>query len=608
MIPWRPSRWHRWLLFAIAGSVCDGGQDAAVAIAEEPAGAITNVGGVASFRVVATGAAPISYQWWRDGREISGATGSVLVVSPAGLADAGQYQVQIRNSLSVATSRGALLTVNAAPALPIVDPLFRGDARLNTTPTHVQVLTTGEVMVGPALDGRIVRLRADGSLDPGFAPGLPEAPFSSLAEETRVYQFIEQADGRLLVVGNFATYERRPVPGLVRLNRDGSRDESFVLPADFALLDPRTTDPLRRVALQSDGRILVLTANGLQRLGLDGRRDPSFAPAVGEDSTIVALAVAAADRLYVGLVREKIVTRLLPDGTEDPSYSRRAAEVNTSLKLHVLADGRLIVNGVRVVPSRPVPRIFWTLERWQESGSPDPTFPVLDVPLFTAPAPDGLLYFSDGSTISPEGTRGQLNLGFGPYDSTLSTNRFPAVFGPDGRLYLYGGFSFYHGVNSARVVRLNRVSADQREVDQPPRILAAWADASTVALGQSTLLRVAPVAPGPVTYEWQRVNPDGSLADTVRTSTPTNEFKPHYLGERGTWTVRVLNSAGEAISSLINVVLRPPELRIVGQPTRVAFAPGRLGSLLIELTPLLRRHRPVGLDARWGGDGAGREF
>ncbi len=574
-----------WTAIALAWAVRVCGQAPEVTITQQPADAVTNVGGVASFRVTATGAATVSFQWLHEGQPIDGATRSRLVISPIGSSHAGRYQAQIKNQSSSSTSKIALLTVNPPPALPIVDPLFHGDARLNTTPTCVQVLTSGELVLGPALDGRMVRFRADGILDPNFAPGLPEARFSSLSEETRVYQFIEQPDGRLLVVGNFATYERRPAPGLVRLNRDGARDDSFVLPDDFELLNLGTSDIQRRVALQSDGRILVLTTSGLQRLWPDGQRDLTFAPAVGENSNIAAFAVAGDDRIYTGLSREKLVTRLRPDGTEDPTFSRRAADVATGMKLHVLADGRLIVNGVRYVPNRLAPYSIWTLARWGEDGSPDPTFPVLDVPLFTAPAADGTLYLGGGITITPDGLRAPLALGFGPFDRPVSTIGFPAVFGPDGRLYLYGGFNFYHGVSSARVVRLNRVPADMREVDQPPRILEAWSDDTNLTLGQSTVLHVAAVAPGPVTYEWRRVNADGSISDTVRTNTPAYVFKPRYLVERGNWTVRVLNSAGEAISAPINLALRPPDLRIVGQPTRVAIAPGRLGSLSIELIP-----------------------
>jgi hypothetical protein len=570
---------HALPMFAITCAVRVCAQGAAVVISEEPAGAITNVGGVASFWAGVMGSAPITFQWQHDGQNIAGGTRAILVISPASLNDAGKYQVRIQNRFSSATSGLASLTVNPAPAQPIVDPRFHGDARLNTSPTHVQVLANGQVMLGPALEGRIVRLQTDGSIDSDFKPGLPEPPFSSLSLETRVDQFLEQPNGQLLVTGNFATYERQPVPGLVRLNRDGARDETFALPADLALVNRS------RVALQSDGKILVLSTRGLLRLGSDGRFDPAFAATVGAGSNIAAFAMASGDRIYVGLSREQVITRLLPDGAEDPRFIRRAVDVDLTMKLHALADGRLIVNGVRPVSGWPSGRFIWTLARWFEDGTPDPTFPVLDVPLFTAPAPDGMLYFADGSTISADGSRAQLNLGFGPYDSPVSTYRFPAVFGPDGRIYLFGGFSFYHGVSSARVVRLNRVPAGGREVDQPPKILAAWADETTVTLGQGTVLRVAPVAPGPVTYEWRRLNFDGSIAQTFRTNTPKYEFTPRYMVERGNWTVRVLNSAGEAVSAPIAIILQPAELRIVRQPTRVALAPGRLGSLPVELSP-----------------------
>lgn len=59
------------------------------------------------FEVVATGQGPISYQWTKDQVAIEGATGPVLTLSNPGPADAGSYQVAVRNPLGETVSRTA---------------------------------------------------------------------------------------------------------------------------------------------------------------------------------------------------------------------------------------------------------------------------------------------------------------------------------------------------------------------------------------------------------------------------------------------------------------------------------------------------------------------
>jgi len=49
-----------------------------------------------SFLVVADGTAPLSYQWWKDGAEIVGATPDTLTLRNVVLAQAVGYSVVVR--------------------------------------------------------------------------------------------------------------------------------------------------------------------------------------------------------------------------------------------------------------------------------------------------------------------------------------------------------------------------------------------------------------------------------------------------------------------------------------------------------------------------------
>ncbi len=84
------------------------------AVATQPAAIIVNPGQPATFTVGATGTAPLTYQWKKDGTNITGATSASYTVANPQTADAGSYTVTITNAYGTATSNGASLTVTSA--------------------------------------------------------------------------------------------------------------------------------------------------------------------------------------------------------------------------------------------------------------------------------------------------------------------------------------------------------------------------------------------------------------------------------------------------------------------------------------------------------------
>jgi hypothetical protein len=72
--------------------------------------------GNASFHVTASLNA-LSYQWRKNGINISGATGSTLTLTSVRAIDAGPYSVVVANACGSVTSSGATLTVNAPPSI-----------------------------------------------------------------------------------------------------------------------------------------------------------------------------------------------------------------------------------------------------------------------------------------------------------------------------------------------------------------------------------------------------------------------------------------------------------------------------------------------------------
>jgi pectate lyase len=82
-------------------------------ITTQPVAQSVGVGSTVTFTVAATGTAPLSYQWRKDGATLAGATSASLTLLDVQFGDAGGYSVVVNNLAGVATSATAALTVNS---------------------------------------------------------------------------------------------------------------------------------------------------------------------------------------------------------------------------------------------------------------------------------------------------------------------------------------------------------------------------------------------------------------------------------------------------------------------------------------------------------------
>src|SRR3989475_1681210 len=90
-------------------------------ITTQPASQTVTAGQTASFTVAATGTAPLSYQWNKNGTAITGATSSSYTTPATTSSDNGaQFTVAVSNTAGNVTSNAATLTVNAAPVAPSI--------------------------------------------------------------------------------------------------------------------------------------------------------------------------------------------------------------------------------------------------------------------------------------------------------------------------------------------------------------------------------------------------------------------------------------------------------------------------------------------------------
>ena len=155
----------------------------------------------------------------------------------------------------------------------------------------ITTLVPPQVYAGGAFDmadgvnsGGVVRFNGDGSLDTAFAPGIGTFNPATLATDP-VYALAVQPDGQLLIAGGFSYLDLVSYNGICRLNRDGTVDLSFS--PGTGTFNPQTgiSDTIYALHLQPDGKILIggdfTTYNQTRRVGVarlyaDGSLDTSI--------------------------------------------------------------------------------------------------------------------------------------------------------------------------------------------------------------------------------------------------------------------------------------------------------------------------------------------
>lgn len=198
------------------------------------------------------------------------------------------------------------------------------------------------VKIGSTPRSFAARLNADGSLEKGLPDLAPDGYVDALAA---------QPDGRMLVGGYFTQMGGQSHHGVARVNADGSVDAGFA--------DPGLNNTVTALAVQTDAKVLVAGAftqagtqmrSHLARLNADGSLDTNFTD-IGVNDEVFALAaqddgriLAGGDFSEVGGQTRNGLARLNGDGSLDESFDDTGTNGRV-LALAVQADGRILVGG-----------------------------------------------------------------------------------------------------------------------------------------------------------------------------------------------------------------------------------------------------------------------
>ena len=236
-----------------------------------------------------------------------------------------------------------------------LDTTFQSGTGINNYVYSTSIQSDGKIIIGGDFwfyDGnpvnRIIRLNMDGTLDNTFNPGT--------GANWYVYSISVQSDGKIIIGGSFWDYNGTATKNIARLNTDGSLDATFI---NNPGLGP--TEYVQTTFVQSDGKIFIgglfssysgTAINSIARLNTDGTLDTNFNIGTGPNGFVYSSSIQSDGKIiiggdftsYNGTVINRI-SRVNTDGTLDATFNPGSGANGWVLSVSIQGDGKIIIGG-----------------------------------------------------------------------------------------------------------------------------------------------------------------------------------------------------------------------------------------------------------------------
>jgi uncharacterized delta-60 repeat protein len=273
-----------------------------------------------------------------------------------------------------------------------------------------KILVGGATFIGAAgsngYNFGIVRFNADGSVDTSFGmSGIATADYSGgTTNDEKIHALAVQPDGKIVAAG----YARIGSPvdfAVVRFNADGMLDSTFGAGGKVSTALSGSTDVIRALQLQSDGKIIAagyaVTASGfdfaLARYNSNGTLDGNFGVnglvftdfgSGGEDSAYAAvlqpdgkIVAGGSGRMPGGASSDFALARYNPDGSLDSNFGAGGKATvdffGLADRIHALVlqtNGKIAAAGYALVSASGSSYGDFALARFNPNGAIDSGF------------------------------------------------------------------------------------------------------------------------------------------------------------------------------------------------------------------------------------------
>lgn len=351
----------------------------------------------------------------------------------------------------------------------------------------------------------VARLNANGSIDTTF--------HTSIGANDVVTAVAIQADGKIIISGQFTSYNGVIVGGIARLNTNGSIDNTFN-PSGLGIQwqnnnnSPPAKGWANKIVILSDGKILIggymsyyngnLTGN-MAKINSDGSYDATFiapinrftSPSTNNTQTnVFDIKVLPDNKIMVG-GEFKVnntsfgLVRLLPDGTQDNTFNFGLGVSGGSFTVkpgvHVilpLASGKIIIGGIFNTVSGTARN---AIARVNTNGSVDASYgngigfkqysswltslnvaSILALYLIPQTPDENIICTGGFSMYNDYFVSGLVRLDSNsayvpsfPYQTGANSTVYAITTQPDNKVLLGGSFTRYNGAYANGVVRIN---------------------------------------------------------------------------------------------------------------------------------------------------------
>lgn len=259
--------------------------------------------------------------------------GKVIVGTDNGTISSGGYSSPSHISLKRFNEDGtedSSFDVGRGPHDDVYDILIQPDDKI--------LIAGGFDQYDDETANQVLRLNTNGSIDNTFSVGT--GPSSGFVNALAL-----QNDGKILVGGFFHSFRGFTSRNLVRLNSNGTVDETFKIGSG-------ADQNVNEIRVQKDGKILVVGrfrkfddehAFGIVRLNTDGSIDATFDPAMTYFSYLDALEIMDNGKILVGGAHK--FYRLNNDATIDSSYDTGLMVDSYLREIAVQKDGKVLIGG-----------------------------------------------------------------------------------------------------------------------------------------------------------------------------------------------------------------------------------------------------------------------
>ena len=350
-----------------------------------------------------------------------------------------------------------------------IDTSFDTGVGFDNSVTTIALRADGKIFVGGYFttykglpQKYMILLNTDGTKDVSFNAGF--------ALEQPVQCVLFQPDGKIIVGGDFYSFNGSTQNHIIRLHSNGSKDTTFSIGTGF-------NNDVKTMALQTDGKIVIggtftsyngMSANCIVRLNANGSKDNLFNSGLGFNSSVNSMTLQSNGKMVIGGhftsyngVSAIRIARLNADGTKDASFNTGTGFDNSVHSITMYLEDKILVGGNFTIYKDVAENGIICLNN---DGTKNFTFNtgtgflggVFDIATHT----DGKVgvggWFSHYNglpvnkiiTLNPDGTQYIPPAGLNNNVTTITSQ-------PDGKVIVGGHFTSYKNTTENRIIRLN---------------------------------------------------------------------------------------------------------------------------------------------------------